>query len=182
MSPSLSAAAVALALATTALTTAPAMAQDRDEVALVQRVLAAAQPVSIRGNTEYCGTIGIDASGRLIASQPLRGGRDGCLPRDHPNAVEIYATYHTHAAFEVDADSEVPSVDDLVGVIEEGIDGYVATPGGRFWFVDGQRRAVRQLCGLKCLPSDPRFQPGVFGGIRNSYTLRELRRRDRALD
>lgn len=166
MRPFLLAAALGLA--------APANAQSQDEIEFAQRVLGSLQEPSFAANREYCGTIGITAEGRLVASQARRGGRDGCRPRDPQGAAEIIASYHTHAAYEPDADSELPSVDDVYSDMDEGIDGYLATPGGRFWFIDGQTGSVRQICGAGCLPSDPSFVPGQFGTIRKRYTLDQL--------
>lgn len=171
---------LAALLATSLLFATSAPAQDKAEVDLSRAVLATAQPASFTSNREYCGTIGADANGRLLVSQPRQGRRDSCQPRDHPNAVEVFASYHTHGSFDPDADSEVPSVSDVLGDMDEGLDGYVATPGGRLWFIDGQTGVVRQLCGTGCLPSDPDFVPGVFGQIATRYTLDQLDRRERS--
>ncbi|MCP3972651.1 MAG: DUF4329 domain-containing protein [Rhodobacteraceae bacterium] len=158
--------------------TQPAAAQDRSVSELARRVLSAAQAGSFRSNREYCGTIGFNAAGHLVASHARRGGRDHCLPEDPPGAVMVVASFHTHAGFDPDADSEVPSVDDVLGDRYEGLHGYVATPGGRVWFIDGQAGTVRQLCGRGCLPTDPDFEPQVFGPVAQRYTLRALRRRE----
>jgi hypothetical protein len=61
----------------------------------------------------------------------------------------------------------------MLGDMEEGVNGYVATPGGRFWYIDGDRGVATQICG-----------PGALGGIhrgrgigsdRRFYTLDGLR-------
>ena len=101
-----------------------------------------------------------------------------CTPRDPRSAVEVFATYHTHAGFDDSYDSEVPSSDDVIGDMEDGMDGYISTPGGRFWFVDGQSGTVRQICGLACLPQDPSFESLIYGPIKQRYTLGELERRE----
>ncbi len=159
-----------------------ALARDGAEAELARQILAKAQRPSISLNREYCGTIGIDGSGRIIASPARKGRRDSCLPEDHPEAVEILATYHTHAAFDPYADSEVPSLDDVLGAMEEGTDDYISTPGGRLWHIDGRSGLARQICGIGCLPRDPRFEPEIFGPIKTRYSLKELERRDRMLD
>jgi hypothetical protein len=164
------------------LLAAPAAAQDAREVALAREILAGAQAPSFQRNREYCGTIGADRNGRLLHSEPRRGGRDSCTPRDHPDAWDVFASFHTHGGFDPEADSEVPSVYDVQSDMAEGLDGYVATPGGRLWFIDGQTGVVRQICGLGCLPADPDFVPGLFGPIATRYTLSELDRRERTLD
>ncbi|WP_298431050.1 DUF4329 domain-containing protein [uncultured Jannaschia sp.] len=157
---------------------AVAAAQDRATTSAARSLLTQAQGPSFQSNREYCGYIGTDAAGRIVATPPRRGGRDGCRPRDSSGLVELLASYHTHGRFDLDADAEVPSLDDLYADTDEGIDGYVATPGGRFWFVDIDRGEVRQICGLGCLPSDPRFQPGAFGQISNRYSEGQLIRRE----
>ena len=43
--------------------------------------------------------------------------------------LEVMASFHTHACYDPDADSEVPSVEDLAGDIDESVNGYVATLG-----------------------------------------------------
>jgi hypothetical protein len=154
-----------------------AAAQDAAEIAFARAVLSQLQAPSFASNREYCGTIGETEDGRLVASKPRRGGRDGCRPSDPRDAVEVFASFHTHAGFDAGADSELPSVEDVLSDMDEGLDGYLATPGGRFWFIDGQSGTVRQLCGLGCLPQDPDFVPGVWGPIRKRYSLGELERR-----
>lgn len=156
----------------------PLPAQDRAEVAFARQILSGVQAKSFASNREFCGTIGLTETGGLIASHPRRGQRDGCRPRDPVGAFEVIASFHTHAGFDPDADSELPSVSDVQSDMDEGLDGYLATPGGRFWFIDGQSGTVRQICGTGCLPTDPDFEPGLWGRIRNRYTLGDLERRE----
>lgn len=153
-------------------------AQSRSEQAFARQVLADLQASSIAANREYCGIIGLTEAGGLIASAARKGRRDSCLPKDPRGAIELIASYHTHAGFDEDADSEVPSASDVIADMEEGLDGYVATPGGRLWFIDGQSGTARQLCGLDCLPSDPDFVPGQWGPVKQRYTLSDLDARD----
>jgi hypothetical protein len=68
----------------------------------------------------------------------------------------------------------VPSPEDVYSDSDEGLNGYVATPGGRFWFVDGRNETVSLICGIGCLPSDPEFVPGLWGQIRSFYTIEDL--------
>lgn len=159
------------------LASGAAHGQDRSEMAFARQILSGLQAQSFASNREYCGTIGLTEEGRLVASHPRRGGRDGCRPRDPLGAWDVIASYHTHAGFDRDADSELPSVSDVLSDMDEGLDGYLATPGGRFWFIDGQTGTVRQICGPGCLPADPGFEPGLWGPIRKRYTLGQLERR-----
>ena len=153
-------------------------AQSPEEIAFARQILTQLQDNSFAANREYCGIIGLTADNKLTAATPRKGRRTSCQPRDPRDAAEIIASYHTHGGFDWDADSEVPSTEDIIGDMEEGIDGYVSTPGGRLWFIDGQTGVARQLCGLGCLPSDPDFEPEVFGPVRDRYTLNQLEQRE----
>lgn len=150
------------------------LAQDADLQRFARGVLGDLQAPSIRANREYCGLIGVSAEGQLVATRPRKGRRESCLPRDFPDlSVEVVASYHTHGAF-ADIGGEVPSPEDVLGDAEEGIDGFVSTPGGRFWFVDGARREVRLICGEGCLPRDARYDDTGLGNLPNRFTIEGL--------
>ena len=154
----------------------PVFAEDApsDEVALVKEMFARIQPLSIEGNVEYCGEIGFDADGVLKISEPAKGQEASCLPPVDQSIVVVTASYHTHGGYSTDYFNEVPSVTDIEADEEEGIDGYVATPGGRLWYVDTTDMEVSQLCGLGCLFSDPDFIKGSDGIIEQSYVYDDL--------
>ena len=153
----------------------PAIAQDRDEIAFVTDLLRDLQPPSFAENVEFCGIIGFDAAGDLVASPISRGDEASCFVEDDGTVEVPVASFHTHAAFSEDYSSEFPSVDDVEGDEAEGIDGYVATPGGRLWYIDtAEDIVISQICGVGCLPSDPNFVPGADGEIAQSYTYDEL--------
>ena len=154
-----------------------AMAQSAAEVRAAKQVLADAQARSFAENREYCGYLGYSASGALVSTRPRRGHLDECTPY-WPRNMEVVASWHTHAAYDEGAWSEVPTVNDIEADEAEGVDGYIATPGGRVWYVDTTDMVVSQLCGLGCIQSDPRFIRGAEGPIRQSYTYRELLRRE----
>ena len=156
-------------------------AQDATEVAFVKSVLNKAQSLSIKAGREYCGYIGIAPNGTLKATKPKRGRLDSCRPREPSENIELIASYHTHASFDIDADSEVPSSNDVLADMDEELDGYVATPGGRLWFIDGQRGVAKQICGRKCLLSDKAFQADIFEPIKKRYTVEQLERREQDL-
>lgn len=145
-----------------------------EEAALARSVLAAIQPRSIAENVEYCGVIGLNHGGVLVASRPTRGEEGYCESYTPSNIVVETASYHTHGGFSADYVNEVPSVDDIEGDQADGIDGYVATPGGRLWYHDSEAEIIVQLCGLGCLPSDPLFIRGSDGAIFESYSYSEL--------
>jgi hypothetical protein len=55
-----------------------------------------------------------------------------------------------------------------------GTDGYVSTPRGRLWHIDGRTGTVTLVCGPGCLPSDRAAPPGR--PLADRYPLEELRR------
>lgn len=167
------------ALIAAAFLPGPGGAQDAAELSAARAVLLQLQPRSFAENLEYCGYVGRMPDGRLTATEVTRGDAWGCLSRaDESRFVEVVASFHTHAAFSRDADSEVPSSSDVVGDREEGVNGYVATPGGRLWFIDGRRGVATQICGPGCMGQDPDFIPGDAGPIAPSYSLQQLRARE----
>lgn len=139
------------------LLTSAAQAQPRFEAAFAKQVLDALQGISIDEKREYCGYIGYMPNNDLVATDAVAGDLTTCLADEPPEEMDIIASYHTHANYDPDQDSEVPSYEDVLGDQEEGIDGYVSTPGGRLWFVDGDRGIASQVCGIGCLTADPRF-------------------------
>lgn len=151
-----------------------ARAQASNEVALVRQVFAQIQPLSFRDNREYCGYIGLNFDGELVATPATRGRVDSCFAAD-PDELEIlYASYHTHGGYVPEDAVEVPSVEDVEGDVDEGVDGYVATPGGRLWYIDTEDMIVSQICGVGCLPSDPRFLPGASANVAPGYSYDQL--------
>lgn len=135
--------------------------------------LSDVQPLSFAQEVEFCGYFGLDAQGGFSATEPVRGTLDFCDLGPFPQDMTVLASYHTHAAFDAEADSEVPSTLDLRADIRDRIDGFIATPGGRVWRTDWRARNARQLCGPGCIRSDPRFQE-LFP-VAPSYTLLALR-------
>lgn len=169
----------AVAVALLPLTASPTVAQDAAELAAARAVLLQLQPRSFAENREYCGYIGRLPDGRLTATEVTRGDVWSCLSRgDESRFVEIVASFHTHAAFDRAADSEVPSTDDVRGDMSEQVNGYVATPGGRLWYIDWRRGVATQVCGAGCMGQDPNYIPGDSGPIAQRYTLQELQVRE----
>lgn len=153
----------------------PLTAQDSAEVALAKATLDALQQPSFDANREYCGYIVINADGALEATPAVKGNIGDCLANDPPEDSVPVASYHTHGAFEYDTPAEFPSVSDIEADEAEGVDGYISTPGGRFWYVDGVDLVASQLCGVGCLTQHPDFVPGLDGDLQISYTIDELR-------
>ena len=160
-----------------------AQAQSRSELTDELDLFAVAhldkvQPLSIRDKVEYCGLFGYDAAGRLAATRAVRGEPDSCDPGLEPLGFEVLASYHTHGAYSRDADSEVPSVDDLLGDFEEGIEGYIATPSGRVWLNLVEEELSIQLCGKGCVYADPEFRPCPAFLPAEEYTIETLELRE----
>lgn len=135
------------------------------------------QPRSIADNVEYCGYFGYDRTNKLVATLATRGEQDSCDPAEPPQGFAILASYHTHGAYTQDADTEVPSIEDLQGDIEEEIDGYIATPGGRLWVNSAEERLAFVLCGRGCVKADKRFRECKAYPPGEEYTLLELLQR-----
>ena len=119
----------------------------------------------------------MNRAGKLAATSPKRGRRDSCEPDEPPEDFEILASYHTHGDDTQEADTEVPSLEDLAGDIEEGIDGYIATPGGRLWLNDARLRRAFMLCWPGCVKRYRRFREYRAYPPGHEYTLRSLQRR-----
>ena len=151
-----------------------AFAQSAEEIAIARATLGALQGPSFEENREYCGYLAYDAEENLVATPATRGDRDSCAYEGPEDGFVMVLSYHTHAAFDPDYASEVPSVSDIESDEAEGIDGFVATPGGRLWYVDTTDMIVRQICGLGCVYQDPDFIAGADGEISISYTYQEL--------
>lgn len=154
-------------------------AQSAKRIAYAKSVLAEAQTASIQSNREYCGYIGINDLGNRAAIEPRRGWKGSCRPKAPPddwNAVS--ASYHTHGGYHPNVDSEVPSVSDVETDHDEGVDGWLVTPGGRVWFINGFHQTARLICDQGCLPADPDYQDGDWPPIETFYTLEMLIERD----
>ena len=161
----------------------PASAQSRSDVAdeidkFVLALFDQIQPKSIEENREYCGLIGFNHSDLLVATGPFPGTTDRCDPGQGDEDIEVIASYHTHGGFDPEADSEVPSVDDLTADFEEGIDGYVATPGGRVWLNLVEEKLTYQLCGRNCVVADPTAKPCPGFPPLVEYTIPTLKERE----
>ncbi len=135
----------------------PALAQDATIVATARSALSDLQTPSFREGREFCGVIGRLRDGSLAITRGSGGRVDSCTPRGYGAMSEVVATFHTHGSYAPEFDNEVPSLTDLLVVMAERVDGFVSTPGGRFWYVDGIRGEIRLICGPGCLPQDPRY-------------------------
>lgn len=164
-----------LAILIMVLSAPPVQAQDAEEVALARNVLMRLQSLSFSKGREYCGYLGLTRDGALVASVAVPGDLASC-DAAFPHDIAVVASYHTHGAFDAGYYNELPSTIDVDGDSDFYMNGYIATPGGRFWFVDGRNRRVHQICGAGCLPVAPGFRKGADGTIAEQYSYDGLRR------
>lgn len=147
-----------------------------DELAFVTALLTEMQRNSFARNREACGYIGRDPQGRMQASRINIGDEASCYLPALPAGMRPLASVHTHGRYSPYYASEFPTVQDMMTDAEDGIDGYISTPGGRLWYVDTDTMTVRQLCGRGCLPQDPAYRPQDDGPVRDIFTIRDLQR------
>ena len=149
---------------------------DPDPYELARVLAAFAQPQlrSFETDREYCGYLMQYRNGELGFTEMIQGGYDGCTPYLPMGDSFPIASMHTHGAYSKDVPAEFPTVLDMDSDRIENVNGYVATPGGRLWYIDSRAGTARQLCGIGCLPQDPDFRPGDDGLIAESYTYEEL--------
>ncbi|MEM6594266.1 MAG: DUF4329 domain-containing protein [Pseudomonadota bacterium] len=154
-----------------------------DLIEAARDTLAGIQENSFAADREYCGMLGRNAQGNIVVTRPRKGREDSCMPNSfYSESVDTLASFHTHGSHHLQADAEVPSSDDFLADEEEGVIGFVSTPGGRFWIIEPELNQVRQICGPGCLPKDPDYEPVSEGKVRNVYTLEQLLDREAGLD
>jgi hypothetical protein len=151
--------------------------------AFARKQLGAMQAQSLAENVELCAIIYEDSGGSLGTSRVREGGEAECDLRyfDEPGMAPV-ASMHTHAGFDESYDSEVPSLIDIESDIESQLDGYVATPGGRLWRIDWKEARAELVCREGCLQQDPAYRPCADDPVAKSYSLTQLRARERLLD
>lgn len=151
------------------------------ERAYAASILAGLQALTFAGNREYCGYIGLDAAGNLASTTPAAGTEASCaLPRV-PSGLTLLASFHTHGTYSPRYASEWPTTQDMETDLSDSIDGYIATPGGRLWYVDTDTMTVRDLCGRGCLPQDPAYVAADDGPVRPLMTYADLLRWERGV-
>lgn len=145
--------------------------------AFAKSFLNSLQPQSFAERREFCGYFYTALDGSLQATPPIPGDRASCSMDEPDSNAGIFAVYHTHGAYDFGYDNEIPSTDDLNLNFDLGLDGYIATPGGRIWHVEVDDQTAHQVCGRNCVLSDPSFVPEDESSIRQSYTLQQIEQR-----
>ncbi len=154
-----------------------AQAQDARETEFVIGLMESMNQLSVRFNREVCGYILQDAEGALFSTKVSWGGNASCASLPLEPGLRAISSWHTHAAWDPAYDGEVPSIQDVEGDMQFGVNGWVGTPGGRLWYVDGTTGTMTQACGRYCLPSDPSFLQDDHGPVAETYSLDGLYQR-----
>ena len=132
---------------------------------------AAIQGDTVAARREFCGYFRVNGSGTPQVADQVVGTLSTC-PRNRPPS-NTYAAWHTHGAYDINYDTEVPSPQDMIGTFQSGIDGYLGTPGGRVWRIEAQSRTAVLLC-TGCIPVDPGYKPSEVLPVRPTYNGRTL--------
>lgn len=139
----------------------------------VQSRLRILQLQSLQSGLEHCGSAFIGRSCRIEFTETTIGTSHQCnqlIPAD----MVLLATYHTHGVSHGDNAGEIPSDTDFQTAISSQVDGYVATPAGRFWRIDAFDQVATLIC-RECLPKDPksRFAAQIFN-VGSSYRFVDI--------
>lgn len=154
------------------------IAAQSDVNAFAKTTLNGLQRRSFDNDREYCGLIFEDDEGALSTSEISAGTEAECqFAYTVPMGKFAIATFHTHGGFNDGYDSEAPSLLDMETDLDDRIDGYISTPGGRIWHIDWQVETASQLCGVECIRQDPRYQPCPAFLPNKEYDLNALRER-----
>lgn len=147
--------------------------QSADQLdAMATEALAGLQVQSIEEQVEFCSYIVTD--GTTLSTAPVRRGDKAGCSLVEPKTGEVVASFHTHGNHDPGYWSEVPSADDVDGDMDDGIPGYIGTPGGRVWVTDPNDGSVEVLCGLGCIPSDPAYRAEDVEPFNDEMTYEEL--------
>ena len=150
-------------------------AQSDEEIIFVKSVLNDLQVKSFDAGLEYCGYLILDAAGDFGITEPRTGREGTCRPKPPKGEEEEIASFHTHGAYSADYDSEYPSLDDIRADALEGNDGYVATPGGRLWYISGLNSTATLLCGEGCITADAGYRPNDnHPEVGRGYSIADL--------
>mgnify|MGYP001029415348 CR=1 FL=1 len=157
-----------------AMVSSPSHAQSVAETNYVMALMESMNALSVRFDREVCGYILRAPDGTYSSTKVSWGGNASCASLPLEAGMNAVSSWHTHAAWARGYDGEVPSIQDVQGDMSQGTNGWVGTPGGRLWFVDGTTGTMRQVCSRDCLPVDPNFYPEEYGPVARRYTLDEL--------
>ena len=135
---------------------------------------------SILDNREFCGYIGMKADKTIAASSILGGEIESCEP-SAPDDWILLASFHSHGAYTESLNSEYPSSDDILGDYYDRTVGYISTPGGRVWKVNGEKLTAAIICEEGCVTADKDYDRSTES-IRPAVTYDYLRRLEHNLN
>lgn len=142
--------------------------------------LDALQRRSFSEGREFCGVIVENEAGELSTMSVSEGDIASCqYEYDGKVGITPVASFHTHGGASIRYDDEAPSLQDLQSDIASRMDGYLATPGGRFWRIDWQSQTANLICGEACLEQDPKYEPCPAHEPANQYDIKRLQKRFR---
>lgn len=144
------------------------------EIEMLKQRLAPIQHLSFAAGYEYCGYLGRRGNGAPGFTKILRGHHNGCTPKVPGEGFGLIASLHTHGAYDPSIPAEFPTALDMRSDRREGVVGYVATPGGRLWYIDSKAMLAVEICGPGCLPQDPDFHAGDDGEIAERLSYAQL--------
>ncbi len=158
----------------------PIVAAREDVQAFARQQLEGLQRRSFAEGRELCGVIVEDAGGRLSTLDVAEGDIANCqyTYEGRPGITPV-ASFHTHGGASIRYDDEAPSLQDLQSDISSRMDGYVATPGGRFWRIDWRSQTANLICGEGCLTQDPKYSPCPAHEPADQYDIKRLQQRFR---
>ncbi|MFL0356748.1 DUF4329 domain-containing protein [Erythrobacter sp. GH1-10] len=135
---------------------------------------------SFHESREFCGVIVEDELGNLSTMSVSEGDIASCQ-YEYEGRVGItpVASFHTHGGASIRFDDEAPSLQDLQSDIASRMDGYLATPGGRFWRIDWQSQTANLICDEGCLLQDPDYTPCPAHEPAGQYDIKRLQKRFR---
>jgi hypothetical protein len=112
-----------------------------------RHVLNNVNPKSVAENREYGGWIYRSPDGTYSPTATVTGTNSSVLiPLSLiPGGVQRTALFHTHAAFDPRYDNENFSPTDLRTIDYFLVDGYLATPAGRFLWAERRKRLIHSL-------------------------------------
>ncbi|QFT77767.1 DUF4329 domain-containing protein [Erythrobacter sp. THAF29] len=142
--------------------------------------LNALQRRSFSEGREFCGVIVENETGELSTMSVSEGDIASCQYEYNGQAgITPVASFHTHGGASIRYDDEAPSLQDLQSDISSRMDGYLATPGGRFWRIDWQSQTANLICGEGCLEQDPEYSPCPAHEPETQYDIKRLQKRFR---
>lgn len=156
------------------------VAAREDVQEFARQQLQSLQRRSFAEGREFCGVIVEDAGGRLSTMDVAEGDIANCQYKYEGRAgISPVASFHTHGGASIQYDDEAPSLQDLQSDISSRMDGYLATPGGRFWRIDWQSRTANLICGEGCLAQDPKYSACPAHEPASQYDIKRLQKRFR---